>query len=114
MRRSQSRRLRQQDMDEIALHQYAPSTLRLNAERFSVILDLKDKLPTHHKGSISELVNHWMKQHYELALFATYLRDDDDKRAEIERRLAEREESMTALMERLDALEERRGAACRN
>jgi hypothetical protein len=66
------------------------------------------------KHSISALVEYWMRQHYDLALFATYLRDDDEKRVEIHRRLAEREESMTALMERLDALEERRGATCRN
>lgn len=104
--RSRSRRVTLAERDEIELHRYGPPALRLRAEQFAVILG--------GKHSISELVRYWLEQHHDLARYATYFPDDDDKRAEIERRLAEREESMTALVERLDKLEERRGATCRN
>jgi len=98
-----SRRVTQEQLDEIALHQYGPPALRLRAEQKAVYID--------GKHSISELVRYWTEQHYDLVLYATYFPDDDVKRAEIERRLAEREESMMALCERLDRLEERR-ATC--
>ncbi len=89
---------------EVRWHAVVIPELRLRAEQFSLILG--------GKHSISATVNFWMMMHYNMALYAAGT-EDDAQRAEIHRRLAEREDSMMALLERMDELEERRDSARR-